>query len=312
MPPPELPARAALRGDRLFFEMHAIAPAELREPFLQQTVQRVAAAPALLQIERDELPATAAAMAPGAAPAGIVFHVGRCGSTLVSQMLRQVPGLRVYSEPLAVNEILVPPHAWDRAGRVAALRATAELFAQHAGAPYVIKLSSWNTLYAGLVAEAFPSVPWAFVVRHPLEVCVSLCQRPPGWLRDGRGARLFADLVAADGARDERDDDEAFVARLFAAYCRAVTALDAGRGLVLPYDDLAQAVATRLAPHFGLTLDEATLQRVMAASQRDAKAPPDTDAAFAPDGGRKRAAASDRLREAVQRLAEPDWRRLGG
>lgn len=309
MSPPELPARAAFRGDSLFFEMRAIAPAELRDPFLQQTVRRVTAAPALLQIARAELPTSAHGAAPGSAPAGIVFHVGRCGSTLVSQMLRQIDGLTVYSEPLAINEILVPPHPWDRAGRVAALRAAAELFALHAGGAYVIKLSSWNTLYAALVAEAFPTVPWAFVVRDPLEVCVSLCQRPPGWLRDARAStRLFADLVEAG---DGHVDDEEFTARLFAAYCRAVAGLEAGRGLILRYPELPQTVVARLVPHFGLPLDDAALQRLAAASRRDAKAPPGSATDFVADGGRKRAAASARLRDVVQRLAEPAWRRLG-
>ncbi len=45
---------------------------------------------------------------------GIVFHVSRCGSTLVSQLLKQHVGVVVYAEPLPVNEILLPPHKWPR------------------------------------------------------------------------------------------------------------------------------------------------------------------------------------------------------
>ena len=53
----------------------------------------------------------------GTPPAGIVFHVARCGSTLVSQLLKQHLGHVVYAEPLPINEILLPPHKWPRCAR---------------------------------------------------------------------------------------------------------------------------------------------------------------------------------------------------
>ena len=69
------------------------------------------------------------------APAGIIFHVARCGSTLISQSLKQLGTLAVYAEPQPVNEILVPPHQWPRADMVAAIRALGSAFARHAGGP---------------------------------------------------------------------------------------------------------------------------------------------------------------------------------
>ena len=117
------------------------------------------------------------------APVGIIFHVARCGSTLLSQSLKRLDGLVVYAEPQPVNEILAPPHKWPRADLVAALRTLGAAFARHARGPYVLKLSSWNTLYCDIVAEAFPETPWVLSLRDPVEVGVSLLASPPGWFQ---------------------------------------------------------------------------------------------------------------------------------
>ncbi len=107
-----LPARAALHPTGLYFALRDIRTAELQDPFMQETIARVAARESVVQIAREDVGKGAA----GTSPAGIVFHVSRCGSTLVSQLLKQHVGLVVYAEPLPVNEILLPPHKWPRVG----------------------------------------------------------------------------------------------------------------------------------------------------------------------------------------------------
>src|SRR5215218_4239480 len=170
-----LPVRAALRPDGLYLALRDIAPAELRDAFMQETVLRVPAQDQVVHIAREDLGKTAN----GTAPAGIVFHVARCGSTLIAQLLKQLDGLVVYAEPLPVNEILLPPHRWPRHELVGALRSLGDAFARHARKPYVLKLSSWNTLLCDIVAEAFPASPWILSVRDPVEVGVSLLKQPP-------------------------------------------------------------------------------------------------------------------------------------
>ena len=151
---------------------------------MQETIARIPASETVLHVTRDELRRAAS----DNAPAGIIFHVARCGSTLISQSLKQLDNLAVYAEPQPVNEILVPPHEWPRADMVAAIRALGSAFARHAGGPYVLKLSSWNTLFCDIVTEAFPETNWVLCLRDPVEVGVSLLQQPPGWLSsDGGG-----------------------------------------------------------------------------------------------------------------------------
>jgi hypothetical protein len=300
----ELPARAALRPDGLYLDLRDIAAGQLQDPFLQQTVERVPSRSTVARVSRDDLGKGIT----GTTPAGVVFHVGRCGSTLVSQLLKQHDGVVVYSEPLAINDVLVPPHAWPRTELVGALRTLGACFARHAGKPWVLKLSSWNTLYCDIVAEAFPATPWVLCVRDPVEVCVSLLERRPGWLKDaGQASHRFAAVVdpgLSSGSVEE------YLARLNAAYYRAVGVLDPGRGGLVAYETLPDAVWNVVGLRFGLVIDAQVRERMSLAARASAKAPVGREAAFAPDGARKQAAAAASLRRAVDTLARPELERL--
>jgi len=299
-----LPARAALHSTGLYFSLREIRPAELQDPFMQETVTRIPARESFVQVAREDLGKGAA----GTAPAGIVFHVARCGSTLVSQLLKQHVGLVVYAEPLPVNEILLPPHRWSRAEIVAALRSLGAAFARHARKPWVLKLTSWNTLFCDLVTEAFPATPWALCLRDPLEVAVSLVAQPPGWIWDGEApAAPFAKLVEPASAGQTREE---YVARVFAALCGQAGRLDPARGVLVDYTALPAAAWERVAPRFGLTVDAPLRARMQAAATMNSKAPVGRPAAFAADGASKRAAATAALREAVDRIARPAYDRL--
>ncbi|WP_374569231.1 hypothetical protein [Ideonella sp.] len=299
--PCRLPARAALDPTGLHLGLLDIAPHELHDPFLHETVQRVPAAQTLAHVPRAELGQVQAS----SAPVGVIFHVARCGSTLASQLLKQLDGVVVYAEPLVINELLVPPHSVSRADLVAALRTLGGFFAAHAQRPYVLKLSSWNTLFCDLVAEAFPQTPWALCLRDPLEVCVSLLAQQPSWLRDDFATR-FSPFMATG---HQGLGTEARAARFFAAFCEAIMRLDQARGLLLPYESLPSAVWTSLAPHFGLHVDEPSRQRMAAAAQRHSKSQVGQALSFAPDDERKRAAASPELHRAVDEIARPAYAR---
>lgn len=296
-----LPVRAALRADGLFLELRDIAADELRDPFMQESVRRVTAGKRIVQVRTEAL----GAMAPNAAPAGLIFHVGRCGSTLISQLLKLHGGITVYAEPQPVNELLVPPHRADRTVLIAALRSLAAVVAQHAGGRYVLKLSSWNTLYCDLVAEAFPASPWVLCLRDPIEVCVSLLHHRPGWMRDALSpTHPFADVISPGHTSQTQ---ELYLARVFAAFCDAAARLDRRRGKVVTYDALPEAIWADVAAHFGLAVDDDCRMRMAAAARKHAKTPAAT---FAPDTASKRAAASAALLQAIDALARPAMARL--
>lgn len=301
-----LPARAALHPTGLYLSLREIRPAELQDPFMQETIARVPARESVVQVARADVGKGVA----GTAPAGIVFHVARCGSTLVSQLLKQHVGVVVYAEPLPVNEILLPPHKWPRPELVAALRSLGAAFSRHARKPYVLKLTSWNTLFCDLVAEAFPSSPWLLCLRDPVEVGVSLLRQPAGWIwDDGAPAAPFAKLVDPDGAAQSREE---YVARLYGAFCGAAGRLDRSGGRLLDYPALPSAVWESVAPHFGLAVDGAAQKRMAEAARANAKSPAAKTAAFESDSADKQAAASAALRRAVDTLARPSLEMLRG
>ena len=192
-----LPARAALHPTGLYFSLREIEPAELQDAFMQQTLARVSA--------RETVRADRAR---GPRQGHRRMRAG--GTHLPCRALRldahlavaQAAGdLVVYAEPLPVNEILVPPHKWSRVELVAALRSLGAAFARHAQKSYVLKFTSWNTLFCDIVTEAFPQSPWVLSYRDPVEVGVSLLRQPPGWIwaDGGEPAAPFARHVDPEG-----------------------------------------------------------------------------------------------------------------
>lgn len=294
-----LPARAALHPTGLYFALRDIRTADLQDPFMQETIARVPARESVVQIARKDVGKGAA----GTSPAGIVFHVSRCGSTLVSQLLKQHVGIVAYAEPLPLNEILLPPHKWPRAEVVGALRSLGAAFARHARKPYVLKLTSWNTLFCDIVAEAFPGTPWILCLRDPLEVAVSLLRQPAGWIWDGNGpAAPFRKYVDPEGRAQSR---EAYVARLYAAFCEAACRLDPDGGRLVDYAALPAAVWETVAPHFSLTVDKAVQGHMRAAAAMNSKAPVGRPEKFSADAAAKNASASAALRQAIDAMARP-------
>ncbi len=299
-----LPTRAALHPTGLYLALREIRPSELQDPFMQETITRIPARETVVQVAREDVGKGAA----GTAPAGIIFHVARCGSTLVSQLLKQYVGAVIYAEPLPVNEILLPPHKWPRAELVAALRSLGAAFARHARKPWVWKLTSWNTFFCDLVAEAFPKTPWILCLRDPVEVSVSLLQEPAGWIWDGEApAAPFAKSIDPEGGSRSREE---YVAHLYGAFCTAAGRLDPARGVLVDYASLPDAAWDAVAPHFGLAVDAPARARMQAAACMDSKAPIGQPERFAGDGGVKQAAASDALRQAIAAFALPSLDRL--
>ena len=92
------------------------------EPFFDQTVNRWVAGLDARPLVRTGLEALAALDGePSLEPAGMIFHLSRCGSTLVSRLLGTLPGVVVLAEPAPLNTLLgLDRVERDDAGRVRA------------------------------------------------------------------------------------------------------------------------------------------------------------------------------------------------
>lgn len=226
------------------------------------------------------------------APDGLVFHLSRCGSTLMARMLAADPDATVISEGQ-------PIEAAVRSGDPRRLRAVVAAFARPRGAGEArlfLKLDCWHTRDMALFRAAFPETPWVFVHREPVEVMVSHARQP--------GIQMVPSLVdpAILGIEAGNPLDPAYHAAVLASVCEgALEAHAGGGGLMIDYRQLPEALFTRVLPHFGVAVSSDIEARMRVVANLDAKSP---GAAFTPDGAAKRRAADSVILAACEgRLA---------
>lgn len=235
------------------------------------------------------------------APDGFIFHMSRCGSTLVSQMLASVGDNVVVSEAEPLDTILQLRAFDPRVSpqmHVEAVRAmVAALGRDRSGRSRrtFVKLDSWHTLALPLFRAAFPDTPWVFLYRDPIEVLVSQLRL--------RGRQVVPGIIPPEflgfppnGSPVPNAD---YIARVLARICEAVIEhMSLGGGMLVEYDTLPEAVFTRVLPHFHVEFDAAERAAMLAASLRDAKSP---QTVFQPDSEAKRGQADDEIRAAAER-----------
>ncbi len=299
-PPGWLPADVIADGGPPAIQWAYFGARRLAAPFYASSLREVMSLP-FNRVFGFRTPLADLAEPPGAlAPAGLIFHMSRCGSTLVAQMLAASGANIVVSEapPIDATVRLDPAAAGlDAAGHAALLRAMALACSQvRSGGERrcFIKLDSWHIRAAPLLRAAFPDTPWVFLYRDPIEVMVSQMRR--------RGMQTLPSHIppAFFGLADPTDAPlEDYAARVLGAICAAaLSAHRAGGGLLVNYDKLPGALASRILPHFGVAVSPEEIAAMAAAAERDAKHPKN---GFAPDSAAKRAAATDAIRTAARR-----------
>lgn len=277
--------------------------ARYTEPFFDDTLRRLRRAPANRGRDLRATPLAELAALRGPEPDAIIFHVSRCGSTLLAQMLAAVPHHTVLAEPPLADEILrlprVRPHTTD-AERIAWLRgAVAALARPHAATSrrLFVKLDCWHLFEVPLVRRAFPRTPLLFLHRHPVEVLASLMRQP--------SLTLVRDTVRPEQMGLTREARDALppvehAAAILGAFFR--TARENREALhVVDYDRLPAFVWEAMP---GCVFDAAERALLAAAAGRDAKNP---GAAFRPDSARKRAEAPPALLAAAERWTLPHY-----
>jgi hypothetical protein len=279
------------------------------EPFFDQTVTRWASGPRARPLVKTGLDALVALdNEPSLEPAGMIFHLSRCGSTLMSRLLGTLPGVVVLAEPGPLNSLLGLDHVDDAAlVRVVRLLVRALARRRHGDERRaVLKCTSWNIRRRSILNAAFPDTPWIWVQRDPTRVLASLLANPPGWLSSQaapqRAARRFGldPALVPTMARDE------FAARALGAMLDAA-ATEPARRLCIDHADLPAAVWTQVAPHFRLQTDPAAIERMREESRFYSKDPAKPE--FVGDVDELRP-VTDGMRENARRFAEPGYRAL--
>jgi hypothetical protein len=284
------------------------------EPFFDQTVARWTSGVAPRPVIRTTLQELAALDGePSLDPAGFVFHMSRCGSTLLSRLLSTLPGMVVAAEPGPINTLLeTDPDRVDDEARVTVLRLLIRALGRIRAAEetdYVVKLSSWNVRLLPLFRRAFPDVPWVWVHRRPEEVMASILAGPPGWMQLRHYPRRAEYLFGLDPFEVPNMAPEEFCARVLVAMIEAWLTAAGERKLVVDYRELPSAVWERVAPFLGLMPSADDIARMAQEARYYAKDP--VKRIFAGAAGAPPALPPSVI-DLAQRLVDPVYARLLG
>jgi hypothetical protein len=301
-----LPTRSVPTGGAPAFDWLWFGATPLSRPFMEDDVRNAGSLPFnwLFRIRTSLEAVVAGSMAERCIPlSGLIFHMSRCGSTLLAQMLSAVPEHIVSSEPEPLDGVI----QWARLAQIedeaaiAAIRAIVAALGRDnkSGAKHhIIKLDAWHAFSLPLFRAAFPEVSWIHIYRNATEVMVSTMQRPG--LHTAPGALPEPVIGFAFDAGMSLED---FAARVLAGIGDAIlTHWDLGGGKLVAYPGIVKAATEEIAAHFKLDLDVSSVALMTAASKRDAK---DPQQGFASDIGRKQAATTVAISDAVAKWLKP-------
>jgi hypothetical protein len=142
--------------------------------------------------------------------AQIIFHCGRCGSTLLGRMLEVEPANRVLLEPNALLRFLEVNRAtFDRAETRRDLQTLVAAYGL-AAAPeekrVVLKLSSTSIVRVELFRACFPDAQFVYLFRDPAEVVASELRGLATFLEPERRNDLAAQFGGAERALHDYTD----------------------------------------------------------------------------------------------------------
>jgi hypothetical protein len=281
------------------------------DPFFEITLERAMRHPFRLLFRRRtgvEALEERAVTHPGIPPTGFVFHMSRCGSTLISQMLAASAANIVVSEGWPIDSA-INADAWHPNVTAADRQLWLKGVVHALGQPrlgterrYFVKFDARHAMDIPLVRRAFPETPWVFVYREPVEALVSHLNEPTVWTVPGIVPVRGLPWPAGD------NDGASYPAAVMAAVCKAaVAALDEGGGMLLNYVELPGAVFSTLAAHFRCVWTAEEAEAMRQAATRNAKHP---EEGFSPDSRRKQREASPHVREICERVLGDVYRGL--
>jgi hypothetical protein len=247
---------------------------------------------------------------------GLVFHLSRCGSTLVGQMLRAAcPDLLVLLESRAIGKAArhLPWAPIDAGRRVEQLRYMAKTLYEGCGAPpggLVIKAEGTALYDLDVYLQAFPGTPWIVIHRDPAEILASHQREPAP--EATQGVLEYAPPPSLDFQMSSTLSPESYAAHVLAALCEAATEgleKPGSLGRLVGYADIVAWTMQALPCHFALSLPSDAEARMSAMADRDAKFP---QTAFIDDSREKRRLADTAEIACAARIVQPAYQALLG
>ncbi len=254
--------------------------------------------------------AEAAAEQDGLPLAGLIFHMTHCGSTLINRALGSLPQVLALGEPEPVSDLVMLAGAMSERASISSLQDLVGVIGRaRRPTQRFLLIKSWSPLscHIPLFRAAFPSVPWVFVHRDPVEVLVSLLESGGGLPALQNDPLRAVRLLGFDGDHLTDMAPLEFAARVLGKICDGAASAKDDACLAVDYRQLPDAILHQIPLHFGIELDAEMQTRVANATKQDAKVP---NREFRSDSAAKRERASREVHDAAARWISPALERV--
>lgn len=277
-----LPYKISKQEDSLCCNWLTMGEVPFDEPFFEHTILRFKALPENVRMFRQygamELLPSWAATLDTVTPAAFIFHVSRCGSTLVTQSLCMDKENIVLSEVPLFDEILrLPLQQTDTTDTQinewlsAAIRFHTQKRTGTEKRAF-IKTDCWHVFFYEKLRALFPDVPFIFLYRSPDEVLRSQQKR--------RGMQAVPGLIEPQlmgldiNKIDYTDFDGYFsqVLEKITEQCYHILCRDK-LSLAVNYNEGIGTIMQRIAAFSGYTIDTAIQEKITERSRYHAKYP---------------------------------------
>jgi hypothetical protein len=281
-------------------------------------------------------------VSPGLKPKGFIFHISRCGSTLLSKMLASLPRNLVSSEDFGPYQaslahlFMAESDRFSEFFRCELLQGTISALGQpRLGLEknYLIRFLPDSILEIGLIKKAFPETPWILIYRDPVEVIVSNLVNPSLDTKQKKNHPYFVrkrlNLTAIDMAQltpeylpiiqpilDFSASDivqmsmEEFLARAFGTFFQLVLQHQDENTLVINYNQLlSESCLRKILDFFQIPVSADELAKMTAQLKTYSKDEFKTKA-YRDDRADKQRLVSKKIRELADRWAMEPYLKL--
>jgi hypothetical protein len=301
------------RPGLLWMEMSGMS---LAEPFFQQTVERAKTDNRREQFTEFDVLLQLEKQFDSIEPTGFIFHSSRCGSTLVANACRAIPGAIVLSEANAIDKLIArfitdADNAVKEALYSVFLRGVVHALAQRRSANarhLFIKFACCSFAQLERIKRIWPNVPWLFLYRDPVETIVSNINDVPPWLLDS-DRRVLASITGATPGEIAEMSLEELCARTIGSLYSTAYDLANGNSMLLNYKQLSVPVIASVLNFFKVSPSTEELETIARTSGVYSKEASGTRA-FVADIDVKQKLASALVREMSERWASEPYRLL--
>jgi len=211
----------------------------------------------------------------GITPSGFVFHISRCGSTLLANMLGTLSRTLAVSEPEFVTSTLSGGSSGEIRARIKG--GIAALGRSYTGSEkhFFIKFASSHTGKLPLFQECFPNVPMLFLYRDPFEVFRKVVYEGGSrWLLMRSNPRRYAQFIGLDPTLIHEISLDEYVARVIGKFFETATENSRAGLALLNYRNLTSPdCISGLLEYFGLDVNQDEFKKISSITNRDAKRP---------------------------------------